>query len=218
MPRDRRLACKLDRYRRRTKVSQGVVLIEANSHAPLTDKKFLVFVPQSLTTKVMSSLHNSTSSVHMGITKSIHLAQEHYYWPTLTKDLKTFIESCDTCLAYKRSQHCMNPPLESFPIPTGPNQRLHVALLGPLPLSSNRFQYIAVIVDAFTKLLVTFPLRYKTSMAFLQGFHRHYICTYGVPQFLYSDNGGEFKNDLMSDLCRAYGIQHATCSGYQGFQ
>ena len=46
MPKDKRMARKVDKYRKRTKVSQGIVLIEANSHAPAVDKKFLVFVPQ----------------------------------------------------------------------------------------------------------------------------------------------------------------------------
>ena len=214
LPNDRRLARKIDKYLECTVVSDGIVLIKAHSHVPSSDMQNLVFVPQPLTDKVIASLHNSTSSAHLGVTKTIHLAQDNYYWPTLAKDIRTYIGSCDTCLSFKRSQHRMNPPLESFPIPTGPNQRIHVDLLGPLPLSSTKLQYVAVIVDAFTKLLVTFPLRHKTSIAFLQGMHRHYICNYGIPQFIYADNGGEFKNELMADLCRVYNIRHATCSGY----
>ena len=41
MPSDRKLAKQIDKYRHRTKVSGGIVLIEATSHAPTSEKNTL---------------------------------------------------------------------------------------------------------------------------------------------------------------------------------
>ena len=213
-PKDKHIARKLSKYRHRTKVIDDIVMIRSSNKNPHLPQTYLTFVPSMLQPKVLASLHNDTSSAHLGVTRTIHLAQQYYYWPNLTKDIKTFIGSCNKCLSTKRSQHRLNPPLETFDIPTGPNQRLHCDLLGPLPLSINKFQYVAVIIDAFSKLVVTFPMRTKSSQEFLKGFHHKYICTYGVPHSIYTDNGGEFKNTIMKDLCHAYNITHNTCSGY----
>ncbi|CAG8538375.1 16031_t:CDS:2 [Cetraspora pellucida] len=47
--------------------------------------------------KILYNLHSSPLRGHFGIKKTVAKAMEHYYWPTMGKDIKNYIETCDVC-------------------------------------------------------------------------------------------------------------------------
>ena len=177
-------------------------------------QQWKLFVPSSLRTKILKMLHNSQTSVHFGLNKTRKLAAAYYYWPSMTRDIQKYIASCHICLAAKRSQNKLNPPLQEFEVPNQPGIQIHADLVGPLTLSSQKYQYIAVIVDSFSKFVTAFPMRHKTSEEFLKGFYKHYICLFGIPHSLHTDQGMEFCSNMAKELYKSFGISHTHTSGY----
>ena len=79
--------------------------------------------------------------------------------------------------------------------------------------SSNTHSYILNIIDIFSKYLFSYPLKNKEakdvynvlSKLFKEGF---------VPNILQSDNGLEFKNTIIANLCKKYHVKQVFSKSY----
>ena len=63
-----------------------------------------------------------------------------------------------------------------------------------------------MIKNRATGLLVTALIPDKTALTVRNAFIQNWVGHYGVPQIVLSDNGKEFKNDLLQDACKQFGI------------
>ena len=66
--------------------------------------------------------------------------------------------------------------------------------------------WILCIIDLFTKFAHCYALRNKEACTVVKKLKK-WIQTIGEPKKLQSDNGGEFKNHLMTQLCTHYNIE-----------
>ena len=106
-------------------------------------------VPPSLVTEVFTYLHNPVTAGHLGAYKTLEKLRQRYYWPGFKTDEKHHILRCDKC--QKRS----GPPQKhQNSLVAWENIYLfhHIgqSYLGHSP-TSNRFRYILLIGDHFTK-------------------------------------------------------------------
>ncbi len=60
--------------------------------------------------------------------------------------------------------------------------------------------YILVCVDHFSSFVVLAPLRNKSAVTVAHAIVFHLICPYTIPRVLLSDNGTEFKNQILADI------------------
>jgi hypothetical protein len=83
----------------------------------------------------------------------------------------------------------------------------HIAmdLAGPLPRSSSGAIYLLVIVDVCTKYVILRPLPNKESVTVAKELIKVF-CDYGFPSIIQSDNGREFRNNLISAITANLGI------------
>ena len=65
----------------------------------------LSFIPEVIWTEVITQHHNDLLAGHFGIDKTRELIGRKYYWPSLKKDVESYIKSCNICLALKAVQH-----------------------------------------------------------------------------------------------------------------
>ncbi|MBW0538221.1 hypothetical protein O181_077936, partial [Austropuccinia psidii MF-1] len=93
-------------------------------------------------------------------------------------------------------------------------------LMGPLPLSMNNMKYILMIQDAFSRVVVAIPLMDKSeAKTKLQ----HWIVqftnvTENQIKVVRTDNGSEFKNNILDDFLRNRGIIHEFAMPYEHHQ
>jgi len=95
-----------------------------------------------------------------------------------------------------------------------PFERVTMDILGPLPLTRNKNQYVGVVVDHYSRYTIAFPLTNKTAQAFAHKFYQHVVSIFGCPKHVHSDNGGEFHGDVMADLVKYMGMKQTWTSGY----
>ena len=179
-----------------------------------TEECLLLVVPASLVVAVIKAHHTLPLSPHMGIHKTIGMLQQLFTWPNMAQDVVKVIGSCEQCSLTKRSQRVANPELTLFEPSASPFGRMVIDLVGPLPTTASRFRYIAIIVDDYSRFVITIPLRTKEAKELVPKFYDRVICQYGRPLHLHSDMGGEFNNDFMRQLLRLYGIRQTFGSGY----
>lgn len=53
-----------------------------------------LWVPNALRKETISRSHDSTTAVHGGMSKTIHLLKRHFYWPGLVQDVRNYIRDC----------------------------------------------------------------------------------------------------------------------------
>ena len=115
-------------------------------------------------------------------------------------------------------------PIQPLPQCSQPNQRIHADLFGPLKTSERGKKYSLCITDAFTKYveLVAIPDKEATTIA-TQLFYK-WVCRYGCPLQITTDNGKEFCAKINEQLFKLLNSAHLTtspsvqCTGRSGEQ
>ncbi|GFW75474.1 retrovirus-related Pol polyprotein from transposon 412 [Trichonephila clavipes] len=88
--------------------------------------------------------------------------------------------------------------------------------LRPYPASRpERYKFILVISDHFTKWCELIPLRKASAQAIANAFFDNYIARYGAPISLISDNGPQFISDVFEHLSHRLDIKHMKTVTYR---
>lgn len=77
--------------------------INSRSEIPTACPPNRIYVPDTLRNQVLEHVHAFPSSGHPGITATIQLLQNRYWWPSLSQDTTTFVRQCQICNTQKSS-------------------------------------------------------------------------------------------------------------------
>ena len=117
-------------------------------------------------------------------------------------------ERCGDCQLGKAT--CASHPTSDRPRATEILERLHVDLVGPIkPVSLGGSSYSMTIKDEFSSYIFVRPLKSKadvgkTIATFIDTYE---LQTQARVKFIRSDNGSEFKNEFVKNLCDSRGIE-----------
>jgi hypothetical protein len=84
-------------------------------------------------------------------------------------------------------------------ITSGPSQRIHADLFGPLQNSERGNMYILVITDAFTKMAQLTPINGKDAATVTRAMMNN-MYTFGVPHTVVIDQGPGFVSQMQNIL------------------
>ena len=157
-------------------------------------------LPKSLHQEVFQLLHNLPTSGHFGINKTVKRIQQRFYWPQCSQDVKKWCANCDLCASRKGPNQKPRAKMQQYNV-GAPMERVALDVLGPLPESTNGNRYIIIMADYFTKWPEAFavPNQEATSVANL--LVREFVCRYGVPLEIHSDQGRNFESAVFSEMC-----------------
>eukprot|EP00731_Ephydatia_muelleri_P025619 Em0017g702a len=86
----------------------------------------------------------------------------------------------------------LRAPLQLDPA-VRPLQRVAMDIMGPLPETSRGNKYILVIADYFTKWSEAYPIPNMEAITVAKCLVNEFICRFGVPEQLHSDQGRNFE-------------------------
>ncbi|KAK3916910.1 hypothetical protein KUF71_025976 [Frankliniella fusca] len=156
-------------------VENGLVILEDR-----------IVIPPSLRSKVLNRLH----AAHLGIDKTKARARQAVYWPGLSNDIVTLLETCRIC--ERHGSKNFKEPLIPHQIPELRFQKVSADILD---IGGNN--YLAV-EDNLSKWLEIKKLSSKTSGAVI-GALKSIFYTHGIPEIIYGDN-----NPLDSFACNEF--------------
>ena len=139
------------------------------------------------------------------------LWNDGYWWPSMRKDLIVAVQSCIDCLRFNIVQEGFHP-LQSIEA-NKPWDHIQIDLIGPLPISTEGYEYILTVVDILTSYTVLRPLKNRDMESIARAMWIIF-CEYGTVKILQSDNGPEFVNSVMEQLTQLYGIDHRLITAY----
>lgn len=158
------------------------------------NEKFII--PASLRDKVMNFAHEG----HLGISKCKSRIREFFWWPHLNQSVENQLRSCSCCHEVLRDS-----PVQ---IPNYVNKSWHqlaIDIKGPVYDSANRPLYVMVLIDCYTKFVMTKATTSITSKTVIQ-FLSNAFSIFGNCTILTSDNGPQFISHEFVTFLRGRGI------------
>ncbi len=169
-------------------------------------------IPDTLVPAVLRMVHDAVIAGHPGKERTLTAARARYFWPTMRLDIDEHVAKCVKCAQYKGTSSGPAPILE-YPPPTRPWDVVSIDLL-QLPQSTQGSKYVLVMVDMFSRYVVLAPIKDKTAQNVAHALVTRLICEYSAPRVLLSDNGAEFRNRLLHEICNQFGINHTFTVAY----
>ena len=80
-------------------------------------------------------------------------------------------------------------------------ERVAMDLLDMSVMSTKGNCYVLVMVDCFSRWTEACPLPDKTAISEADTFFSNIVCRFGMPTVIHSDQGREFENKVMHELC-----------------
>ena len=172
-----------------------------------------VVLPRSMVSSVLSMLHSTSTGGHLGSQKLQAKVKDRFYWPGWFGDVKKWCRECVDCASRKTQGRppCapMNPSTSSRP-----HERIALDILGPLPETERKNKYVLVIGDYFSKWTEAYPLPNQEAHTLAKVLTEQWVCRFGTPRSLHSDQGRNFESTLFKDTCRLLGIHKTRTSAY----
>ncbi|KAL0192230.1 hypothetical protein M9458_010526, partial [Cirrhinus mrigala] len=173
-----------------------------------------VYVPETVRSRLLHWIHDTPSAGHPGITATLELTTNRFWWPSLNKDVTQFVKRCATCNITKSSHQRPSGLLQPLPIPQRPWSHIAIDFITDLP-PSNNYTTILTVIDRFSKAcriipLTKLPTAWETAEVLLNQVFRHF----GIPDDIVSDRGPQFTSRVWQAFCNQLNINVSLTSGY----
>jgi len=175
-----------------------------------------IFIPNDneIIFKVIWAHHDSPVAGHPGQYRTQELTGREFWWPTMTKDIKKYVEACEVCQRTKIHRRKSNAPLYPTEIATEPWETIAMDIIGPLP-ESKGYNAILVITEYLTKMKILVPCTTEiTSAGVAVILRRELFRKHGLPKKVISDRGSNFVSHFMQALYKLLGIKGAPSTAY----
>ena len=163
-------------------------------------------LPNELRREMMQRLHSDPTSGHLGKTKTLDRIQRRYYWHEWRQDVSQLCKTCDVCATRKSPRRKYKSHMKQYNVGV-PMERIGMDVLGPLPTTDDGNKYILIIGDYFTKWKEAYAIPNQEATTIATKLVEEFICRYGVPLQIHTDQGRNFESNLFQEICRILGIE-----------
>ena len=137
---------------------------------------------------------------HQGVNQTYHLIKYEYYWKSMNNDICKYINKCGLCKRERAGSQVY--ALQITDIPKRPFHKIVI----DLNVSASCNQHILTIINHLKGWPEAFPIPGRKVDTIVCIFINHYLPIHMCPHFILSDNGTEFKNQLMDNVLQQLGI------------
>ena len=178
-------------------------------------KKGYIYVPEGdLRREIIYLYHNTLVREHKERQKMAELVTRNYQWPGVMREVKRYIDRCDTCQQYKNRSEALAGKLMPNAIPEKPQSYILADFITKLLLAQG-YDTILVVCDRFSKMayfIVTIEKMSAEGLARL--FRDHIWKLYGLPESIISDRGVQFAVEIIKELNELLEIQTKLLMAY----
>ena len=111
----------------------------------------------------------------------------------------------------KTSPHRRKAPWKPLEV-VEPFGRLHLDLVGPLPVTPEKFKHILVVVDSSSLWVEAFPTKTTSGEEVAHILYKMIIYRFGLMPQILTDGGWSFRNKLIAELCKLFKTKHTISS------
>ena len=164
-----------------------------------------ILVPQVLQDFMIILAHDYSG--HNGSRRTYNCLKRQYYWPGIRKQIFRHCKKCKECVLQNQGQpeKCFG----HFDSPDLPMEFICMDLVGPIhPPSSRGNKYVLTVIDMLTGFTIAVPIKNKNAETICDAYRDNIYCVFGGSSRMLTDNGSEFKNKEMQEVCDTLGLKH----------
>ncbi|GJV58278.1 reverse transcriptase domain-containing protein [Tanacetum coccineum] len=200
LPDDRKEASKLRIKARQYELLEGVLYRRSFL------KPWLRCVGPLQADYVIREIHEGSCSMHAGprsvVAKAMRLG---YYWPTMHRDARDMIRTCNDCQIHRPVPRNPQQPLTPITAPW-PFYKWGIDIAGPFPEGPGKVKFLIVAMDYFTKWIEAKAVATITGNQVKKFVWDNIVCRFGLPGEIVSDNGKQFSDNPFKDWCEKLSI------------
>ncbi|XP_011069634.1 uncharacterized protein LOC105155457 [Sesamum indicum] len=156
---------------------------------------------------VLREIHEGSCRNHSGARSLAQkVTRQGYFWPTLRKDTKEFVQRCEKCQRYASQTHIPAVPMTSISI-TCPFDQWGIDVLGPFPLARAQKKFVIVAVEYFSKWVEAEAVSKISEREVINFIWKNIVCRFGIPRILISDNGTQFQDRQITSWLQELKVQ-----------
>ncbi|GJQ94985.1 reverse transcriptase domain-containing protein [Tanacetum coccineum] len=182
LPGDRKEASKLRIKARQYELLEGVLYKRSFL------KPWLRCVGPLQADYVIREIHEGSCSMHAGprsvVAKAMRLG---YYWPTMHRDARDMIRTCNDCQVHRPVPRNPQQPLTPITAPW-PFYKWGIDIAGPFPEGPGKVKFLIVAMDYFTKWIEAKAVATITGNQVKKFVWDNIVCRFGLPGEIVSDN------------------------------
>ncbi|GFS77071.1 hypothetical protein TNCV_3757081 [Trichonephila clavipes] len=175
----------------------------------ISTQKIRPYIPQKFRFQIFQLIHGLA---HPGIKSTVKLMTEKYVWSDIKKQVREWAKACIRCQKCKVSRHTKSK-LGEFEQPDERFSVVHIDLIGKLPPSEG-MQYCLTCIDRFSCWMEAIPIPEITAEIVGRAFYEKWICRFGVPAKLVTDQGRQFEAELFRSIAAICGAKVAHTTSY----
>ncbi|KIH63195.1 hypothetical protein ANCDUO_06504 [Ancylostoma duodenale] len=141
--------------------------------------KYRLVIPNAeLQKRIIAHHHESVlDGGHFGVAKTLQKIRDKFYWRDMNAHTSKFVKSCETCQFVKSPYQCIRlEKLGTFAETNRPFQRVHLDIIGPLPISLGGHSFILIHTCSFTKYVICSPVSNQKTKTIAKAFVNDVIC------------------------------------------
>uniref|UniRef100_A0A1A8CCG2 Gypsy retrotransposon integrase-like protein 1 n=1 Tax=Nothobranchius kadleci TaxID=1051664 RepID=A0A1A8CCG2_NOTKA len=155
---------------------------------------------------MLAYAHDTPVGGHRGAKATLASLTEVAYWPSMSKDVHSYVQGCLICAQFQPSQPLARAPLQRRGI-TFPWSHLQIDWVGPVPKSARGNKYMLTVTCSFTKWVECLPAPNDTAVTTAVLLINHVFSRWGLPLCIDSDRGTHFTSSVMTSLFELLGVE-----------
>lgn len=160
-----------------------------------------IFIPQASRSDILQLLHRG----HPGVKRMLHRANDYYFWPSMSAQVKSHVENCELCMTNRNSKP--SDPIKSDFIATESMENIS------LDFCHFEGKNFLVIVDRFSSFPFVYRMKTMTSKAVIDRLKDLFAFT-GNPLFCETDGAKMFTSEEFLSFLRDHHIIAVNSSPY----
>ena len=139
--------------------------------------------------------------------------RRRFVWPGMSADVASYVRACEPCQRSKIVPK-LKRPAKQFPV-TNRFKTIHIDIVGPMWTTARGHTHLITIIDRVTRWFHAAPTRgTPTAEQVARVLFEQWVCTFGVPEVLISDQGSQFESAVFRELLQLLGIERHRSNPY----
>uniref|UniRef100_A0A3B3RIC6 Gypsy retrotransposon integrase-like protein 1 n=1 Tax=Paramormyrops kingsleyae TaxID=1676925 RepID=A0A3B3RIC6_9TELE len=195
-------------------IEEAVQAVQRFFRPPAGGPPNRLYVPKFLRSRTLQWGHASLLACHPGVRGTVALLKQRFWWPTMLRDVRSYIAACQVCARNKTPSRSPAGLLQPLPVPRRPWSHIAVDFVTGLPLSAGNTGVLTV-VDQFSKAVHFIPIpklpsASETALLLVDNVFK----LHGLPTNIVSDRGPQFVSRFWQEFCKLLGTTASLSSGF----
>ena len=189
------------------------VFINSEIKVNLYLNKIITPLPEEIN-DILTEMHSDPISGHSGVSRTLNRVKQKYKWLNMRKDIMKFIESCKSCQLNKRAYGKNRAPMELTTTSVKSMEKIFLDIVGPLPVTESGNRFLLTAQDDLSKFSFAFAIPDHQASTIAKLLVNNIFTKFGIPKIILTDQGTDFKSNLIRDITKFFKVKHQLCTAY----